>query len=126
VSRARSTARLALVLAALVAGGPAAAQTDDASAGDEVEPALADASVPGPEADGPGTRTREVGPGDTLWSIAAAELGDATLWPALYRANRDRIKDPAAIYPGQRLAIPTLDPASAASVRREGEALAAD
>jgi hypothetical protein len=42
------------------------------------------------------------------------------------RANRDRIKDPARIYPGQRLAVPELDPESMASVRREAASLVAD
>jgi nucleoid-associated protein YgaU len=71
-------------------------------------------------------RTREVEPGDTLWSIAVAALGDGTLWAAVYRANRDRIKDPARIYPGQRLAVPDVAPGAMAAVRREGAALAAD
>ena len=43
-----------------------------------------------------------VEPGETLWQIAA----DAYRWPELYRANRDQIKDPSLLYPGQRLAIP--------------------
>ena len=52
--------------------------------------------------------------GDTLWSIAAAELGpDATpqdiasRWPAWYAANRQLIgPDPDLIRPGQVLRIP--------------------
>jgi len=44
--------------------------------------------------------------GETLATIARSELGDIALWPVIYRANRDRIKDPARIYPGQRLTIP--------------------
>jgi len=46
--------------------------------------------------------------GETLFSIAAepAVLGDPLLWPLLYQANRDQIKDPRQIYPGQVLAIP--------------------
>ena len=65
----------------------------------------------------------QVEPGDTLWTIAARAIGDATLWPALYLANRDQIKDPARVYPGQRLAIPEVDPAERAELRREAEAL---
>jgi nucleoid-associated protein YgaU len=44
--------------------------------------------------------------GESLSTIAKSELGDIALWPILYRANRDRIKDPARIYPGQELTIP--------------------
>ena len=44
--------------------------------------------------------------GESLATIAHGELGDIALWPVLYRANRDRIKDPARIYPGQELTIP--------------------
>jgi nucleoid-associated protein YgaU len=45
--------------------------------------------------------------GDTLAKIAERTLGDAALWPLLYRANRDRIKDPARVYPGQELTVPS-------------------
>lgn len=49
-----------------------------------------------------------VGSNDTLASIAALNgvYGDATLWPLLYQANRDQIKDPQHIYVGQTLKIP--------------------
>lgn len=46
--------------------------------------------------------------GETLWNIAAhGEIyRDALLWPLIYKANRDQIKDPRQIYPGQVLNIP--------------------
>ncbi|MFQ5699725.1 MAG: LysM peptidoglycan-binding domain-containing protein [Myxococcota bacterium] len=49
-----------------------------------------------------------VQPGETLWSIAEAPgvYGDPLMWPLIYRFNRDQIKDPARIYPGQQLQIP--------------------
>jgi nucleoid-associated protein YgaU len=47
-----------------------------------------------------------VQPGESLATIAERQLGDRALWPLLYKANRDRIKDPARIYPGQELSIP--------------------
>jgi len=49
-----------------------------------------------------------VAPGETLWTIAARKevYVDALLWPLLYKANRDQIKDPRQIYPGQVLNIP--------------------
>ncbi len=69
------------------------------------------------------TEAYQVEAGDTLWSIAETVLGDASLWPALYRANRDRIKDPRQVYPGQRLTVPTIEPGAVRSIRREAEAL---
>jgi nucleoid-associated protein YgaU len=62
---------------------------------------------------------REVRSGESLWMIAADTLGDPFLWPAIYRANRDQIKNPSLVYPGQKLAIPELDAASRAALRRE-------
>ncbi|NJC87854.1 MAG: LysM peptidoglycan-binding domain-containing protein [Desulfuromonas sp.] len=49
-----------------------------------------------------------VGSSDTLASIAAliGVYGDPMLWPLLYQANRDQIKDPQYIYVGQTLKIP--------------------
>ena len=46
--------------------------------------------------------------GETLPQIAAQSdvYGDQMLWPLLYRANRDQIRDPAHIWPGQVLRIP--------------------
>ena len=75
-------------------------------------------AAPGQEA-----RTDEVRPGDTLSDIALRNFGDASLWPAIYLANRDRIKDPARVYPGQRLAIPDLPPDRRAAVREEARSL---
>jgi nucleoid-associated protein YgaU len=65
----------------------------------------------------------EVRGGDTLWSIAEVVLGDASLWPALYRANRDRIKDPRHVYPGQRLTVPDVEPGEVRGVRKEAQTL---
>ena len=49
-----------------------------------------------------------VSEGELLWTIAkrADVYGDPLLWPLLYQANRDQIKDPRKIYPGQTLTIP--------------------
>lgn len=46
--------------------------------------------------------------GETLPLIAAHPevYNDPALWPLLYRANRDQIKDPRHIWPGQVLRIP--------------------
>ena len=63
----------------------------------------------------------EVRPGETLGEIANATLGDPNLWPALYRANRDQIRDPSRLHPGQKLSIPTLSPEQRDAARREAQ-----
>jgi len=45
--------------------------------------------------------------GDSLSKIAKREYGDANKWRTIYEANRDLIKDPDLIYPGQELKVPT-------------------
>ena len=51
----------------------------------------------------------EVKSGDSLSKIAQKYYGKATLWTEIYEANRDTIKDPDLIYPGQKIRIPDLD-----------------
>lgn len=43
--------------------------------------------------------------GDTLWKIAAKELGNGALWNAIYDANKETIKNPNLIFIGQELVI---------------------
>ena len=47
--------------------------------------------------------------GDSLWKLASAHYGDGNKWQALFEANREVIKDPDKIYPGQQIRVPTLD-----------------
>jgi len=46
--------------------------------------------------------------GETLPQIAAKleVYGDSSLWPLIYKANRDQISNPAVLWPGQALRIP--------------------
>jgi hypothetical protein len=62
-----------------------------------------------------------VRPGDTLASIAAARLHSPKLWPALWWANRSKIRNPDAIYAGQQLQLaplPVQTPAIVAAADR--------
>jgi nucleoid-associated protein YgaU len=51
-------------------------------------------------------RTYTVVAGDSLSKIAKREYGDASKWPKIYDANRDQIKNPDLIHPGQVLNLP--------------------
>ena len=44
--------------------------------------------------------------GDTLSGIAKKELGKASRWKEIYNLNKDIIKDPNRIYPGQKIKLP--------------------
>lgn len=46
--------------------------------------------------------------GDSLSKIAKREYGDGNKWPQIFEANRDILKDPDRIQPGQKLKIPAL------------------
>ncbi|MEO8532062.1 MAG: Ig-like domain-containing protein [Deltaproteobacteria bacterium] len=47
-----------------------------------------------------------VQPGNTLWAIANQKWGDGMLYVRVFEANKDRIRDPDLIYPGQVFDIP--------------------
>ena len=51
-------------------------------------------------------RVYVVRPGDTLWAIAKKYYGNGAQYPKIYNANRNIIKNPNLIYPGQKLVIP--------------------
>lgn len=45
---------------------------------------------------------------DCLWKIAQNAYQDPMLWPLIYQANKDQIKDPDLIFPGQKFIIPSI------------------
>ncbi len=93
----KSTADFSDVRGSDVRGGAAArADFSDVVGGSDV--------IPG---DTTGQRTYTVVSGDTLSKIAKREYGDASKWHAIYEANRDTIKNPDLIYPGQVLTLPS-------------------
>ncbi|MCW1950983.1 MAG: LysM peptidoglycan-binding domain-containing protein [Octadecabacter sp.] len=53
--------------------------------------------------------TRTVQPGATLWAIAEEQYGSGVLYFKVFEANRDRIRNPDLIYPGQVFMVPEED-----------------
>jgi nucleoid-associated protein YgaU len=51
--------------------------------------------------------TYTVKSGDSLSKIAKHVYGDADKWHAIYEANKDKIKNPDLIYPGEVLTLPS-------------------
>jgi nucleoid-associated protein YgaU len=50
--------------------------------------------------------TKVVSRGDSLWRISRITYSDGRRYAIVYRANRDRIRDPNLIHPGQILVLP--------------------
>lgn len=61
-------------------------------------------TAPTPE---PVEQTYTVASGDSLSKIAKKFYGDGNKWRQIFEANRDVIKDPDLIHPGQTLKIPS-------------------
>ncbi|WP_299944527.1 LysM peptidoglycan-binding domain-containing protein [uncultured Ruegeria sp.] len=57
-------------------------------------------------AETPAIRSVTVQKGDTLWAISRDRFGDGVLYVKLFEANKDSIRDPDLIYPGQIFTIP--------------------
>lgn len=56
---------------------------------------------------GPGGEPQlTVQPGNNLWTLARAHYGSGTQYTRIYTANRDLIRDPDLIYPGQIFRMP--------------------
>jgi nucleoid-associated protein YgaU len=54
----------------------------------------------------PKIATKIVSRGDSLWRISRVTYGAGTRYAAVYKANRERIRDPNRIYPGQIFILP--------------------
>ena len=52
-----------------------------------------------------------VQPGNNLWTLARTHYGSGVLYTQIFTANREQIRDPDLIYPGQIFALPELEPA---------------
>lgn len=54
----------------------------------------------------PSVKTYTVVKGDSLWKISKKFYGNGSKYNTIYNSNRDKIKNPNLIYPGQVLTIP--------------------
>ena len=64
-----------------------------------------------PADNSPAPSTNETYPvqkGDCLWNIAKKFYGNGSKYTVIYDANKDKIKNPNLIYPGQILTIPAI------------------
>lgn len=64
------------------------------------------ASSTAPETQPASSQTYTVKSGDSLSKIAKHLYGDPEKWHAIFDANRDKIKNPDLIQPGQVLTVP--------------------
>lgn len=91
-----------------VAATPEPAPVDTAptpAAAAPIVAAAAPEAAPQPAAPPP-PLTVTVQPGFTLWRIARENFGEGIMYVQVFEANRDKIRDPDLIYPGQVFTIP--------------------
>jgi hypothetical protein len=65
--------------------------------------------VAAPAGDSVGARRLHVVRGDNLWNIARAHYGEGWRYTLIFDANKDQIRDPHRIYPGQTFSVPKVN-----------------
>lgn len=110
----RETVEALAAASAGEAGSDAGAETSgeagteaEAGAGAVTEAVAKVEAEPADTAVAPVTVT--VQPGFTLWQIASEQLGAGPRYVQVFEANKDQIRDPDLIYPGQVFAIPEVE-----------------
>ncbi len=107
VSRTDSAGNWVLLPAESLQPGDYELRVDQVKPGGEV---VARAATPFTRAEPARIEIREgqviVQPGNSLWRIARATYGSGPRFTVIYDANKDQIRDPDMIFPGQVFAIP--------------------
>ena len=65
--------------------------------------------VPTPVTGSGDNRRLHVVRGDNLWNIARAHYGEGWHYTVIFGANKDQIRDPHRIYPGQVFSLPKVN-----------------
>ncbi|MBB5054772.1 hypothetical protein HNQ36_004779 [Afipia massiliensis] len=113
--QATSQQSVAVVIDAAESSFGAAAQSRAGAPTNVPETAMANRSVPdqaagSSQASVPSDRGPRsavvVSRGDSLWRISRATYGTGMRYPLVLKANRDQIRDPDLIYPGQTFVLP--------------------
>jgi nucleoid-associated protein YgaU len=81
----------------------AAQQPQLAAAGTAVVP---DSGSPSSTVVVPKITTTTVSRGDSLWRLSQASYGAGTRYAVIYKANKEQIRNPNLIYPGQVFVVP--------------------
>lgn len=50
--------------------------------------------------------SRVVSRGDSLWALSRLAYGDGNRYAVIFNANREKIRNPNLIYPGQTVVLP--------------------
>jgi nucleoid-associated protein YgaU len=77
-----------------------------ANAPRQTTPSVQTPSSAQPTPASPAVREYTIKSGDSLSKIAKQYYGNAADWDKIYKANKDKIKDPNTIFPGQKIVIP--------------------
>ncbi len=95
----------------VVAAAEPAAAASVAEIAANGEPPSAEASVPNATAPAVVEPSRMViQPGNSLWKLSRQVYGKGVRYTVIWEANKDQIRDPNLIYPGQIFVMPTEQP----------------
>lgn len=100
------------VITGSVSASAAASKRPDVAAGQQPQLAAAGATVL-PDGTSPSAvvvpkiATTTVSRGDSLWRLSHLAYGAGTRYAVIYQANRQQIRNPNLIYPGQVFVVPT-------------------